>query len=89
MPDATVTVQFEFEFGFLNGSTQYFTAQDGRDRIAADDARVRLEIHHDEATVEEIIVTRSALAYMRTTKRTVTVEPTLEDQIDAAIIAHG
>lgn len=69
-------VRYEFEFGFLNGQTQFFTTQEGRDRMAIDAERVRLELHHEPDAVEEVIVHRSALAYMRTTKRT--VQPDME-----------
>lgn len=62
-------VYYDFEFLFLNGQRECYTAEEGRDRIAADDARVRLELHHTEDAIEEIIVHRSALALMRTVKR--------------------
>lgn len=72
---ATPTVVFDFEFHFQSGSSLFTTAQEGRDRISADDARVRLELRHESGDVEEVIVHRSTLAYMRTTKRTLEVEP--------------
>lgn len=80
------TVHFDFEFGFLSGETQFFSAVEGRDKIAADDARVRLELHPDDATVEEVIVHRSALSYMRTTKRTVTAEPTFDQKVELTLV---
>ncbi len=75
---------YDIEFGFLNGSTQFVTVQEGRDRIAVDDVRVRAELHPDPDTVEEVIVHRSALAYMRSTKRTMQPTPTFEDYVESA-----
>jgi len=67
---------FEFEFGLTNGTVLYETAEGGRDVIAADAERVRLEIHEGDGSVREVIVNRApeALAYLRTTKREVPVE---------------
>ena len=76
MTDPIVT--YDFEFGFLNGTKEFYTAIEGRDRMGIDEQRVRLELHPDEATVDEIIITRSALAYLRTTKRTVMPPTQLE-----------
>lgn len=71
-------VIYDFEFGFLAGGAPLFiTAHQGRDHIAADEARVKIELHPDEDTVEEVIVSRASLAYMRTTQRTVQPEPTV------------
>lgn len=69
---------YDFEFCFTNGAVQCLTAVDGRDTIAADDQRVRLELHQDADTVEEVIISRSQLAYMRTTKRTVHPPATID-----------
>ena len=76
MSDAPI-VYYDFEFGFTHGGMVSLTAQDGRDRIAADEARFQLEIHHSETEVEELIVHRDprSLAYYRCTKRTVLPDP--------------
>lgn len=81
MSDPTAPlVLFDFEFCFrTSGVKEYFSAQDGRDKIAIDDARMRLELHPDPQTIDEIIIQRAELAYMRTTKRTVAPEATIED----------
>lgn len=72
-PNKPIT-RYECEFGFLNGHTQFFTVIEGRDIYAADTDRIRLELHHEDS-VEEVIVHRASLAYMRTTKRVVQPEP--------------
>lgn len=74
------TIVYDFEFGFIQGPPQFFTAVEGRDTIeTADEHRVRLELHPDADTIEEVIVTRASLAYMRTTTRTVPVEPEITE----------
>jgi hypothetical protein len=70
----TPKVFFDFEFQFKSGEALHVTAEEGRDLIAADAERVRLELRLSEDCVEEIIVHRAELAYMRTTKRTVQPE---------------
>lgn len=77
MPEPTIL--YDFEFGFLNGTTQFFTVQEGRDTKAADADRIRLVMHPDEATLEEVIITRSALAYMKTTMRKVQPETMIDE----------
>lgn len=72
-------VLFDLEFQFKSGDTLCLSAEEGRDRIAADEARVRIEIHQSDDVVEEIIVTRSELAYMRTIRRAVKPETRVED----------
>ena len=86
MTDPIVT--YDFEFGFLNSTTQFYSAVDGRDRFGLDEQRVKLELHPDDATVDEIIITRSALAYLRTTKRTVTPPTQLEQDLGRLTFAE-
>jgi hypothetical protein len=74
----TAKVFFDFEFQFKSGESLHVTAEVGRDEIAADAERVRLELRLSDDCVEEIIIHRSELAYMRTMKRTVTPEPRME-----------
>lgn len=79
MSETPPTVVFDLEFLFIGGQSLYVTATEGRDSIRADDARVRLELHPDPLTVEELIIHRPQLAYMRTVKRTAAPEVTIED----------
>jgi len=73
------SIHYDFEFLFLNGTKEWYCAVEGRDRISADDARIRLELHPDEQTVDEIIIQRQALASMRMTKHTIPPPSTTED----------
>jgi hypothetical protein len=72
-------VLFDFEFAFMSGQTLYVTAEDGRDRIAIDDLRVLIQVKTTPEQLEETIVHRGALAYMRMTKREVAQEPELTE----------
>jgi len=82
-------VQFDFEFHFASGAAAFFTAEEGRDKIAADEVRVRLELHPDPATTEEVIVSRAALAYMRTTRREIEPETQLHTDLGLAGTANA
>ena len=78
MSEPQAKVFYDFEFCFINGQMPCFTVEEGRDKVAMDQERIRLEIHHFPTMVEEVIVLRSALAYMRTTQRT--VQPPVQTQ---------
>lgn len=67
-------VMYDFEWGFQSGDKQFITAIEGRDRIARDDVRMRVEAHTSEHVTEEIIVHLGTLEYERTTKRTLVDE---------------
>lgn len=60
----------DLEFSFTNGQSLTVTAELGRDTIDGNNTHVRLFLHPAEGVHEEVLVTRSALAYMRTTQRT-------------------
>lgn len=56
----------------MNGGPSLFlTAEEGRDRITIDEVRVLIQVKPDDGSIEETIVHRNALSYMRTTKREV------------------
>ncbi len=79
----TPTIVYDFEFAFMHGGPSLFiTAEDGRDRITIDDLRVLIQVKPDDGSVEETIVHRGALAFMRTTRREVAES---EDEIQARI----
>jgi hypothetical protein len=68
--------RIEHDLEFCFGDTQvHVTIVEGRDRIAADDQRIRVEQHPTDDLVEELIIDRSKLLYMRTTKRTLKEDP--------------
>lgn len=73
MTDAP-TEFIDFEFAFTNGQLLTVTAQLGRDTIDGTPDHVRLFLHPSPGVHEEVLVTRSALSYMRTTQRTVAPE---------------
>ena len=73
-------VVLDCEYGFLNGTSEHYTVDTRRDDIVMDDERVKITLKPDVNTVDEILITRSALAYMRTTQRTIV--PDL-DELDA------
>lgn len=77
--DPRPRVVFDFEFQFAHVAPLYASAEEGRDTIAADEARIRLELHPEPGVTEELIVQRSELAYMRTTKREIAPSVTVED----------
>lgn len=72
-------VQYEFQFGFLNGHGEFFTARADLDTWGQEPGTqtFRMRLHHDDAT-EDVTINLSALAYMRTTTRTVTPEAALD-----------
>jgi hypothetical protein len=72
-------VLFDLEFCFKSGETLYISVEEGRDSIAADEARVKIMLRQSDDAVEEIIVSRSELSYMRTLKRIVRPEARTED----------
>lgn len=47
------------------------TAMEGRDEIGASEERIRLLLHPDPQTIEEIIVNRAQLVMLKTTKRVI------------------
>ena len=74
-------VTYDFEVGYLNGTTQFLTAEEGRDSIAVDDQRLKVVLRPDEQTFEEYLVNRSALAYLHTIKRVHPEPSTAESNI--------
>lgn len=78
METPATTVYFDFDVLYLNGHREFFTAQEGRDLITADNARLRVELRPSDDLREEIIVHHAAVAQIRTVKREVT-QPHLTD----------
>lgn len=81
-------IVLDVEFCFTNGDIRSYEVIEARgDRMGQGDAVVVLEIHPNDTTIEEVIVNRSALAYMRTVKRT--VEPSEEERVIQLVEGNG
>jgi hypothetical protein len=65
----TPKVLYDLEFYFTDGDEHFVTVEEGRDRMAADDERVKIELHPTDDEVIEDIIHRQHLNRMRTTKK--------------------
>tara|TARA_R110000737_G_scaffold89969_1_gene122394 strand:+ start:297 stop:560 length:264 start_codon:yes stop_codon:yes gene_type:complete len=72
-------VIYDFDFRFRNGHELQFSAEQGRDVIAADDHRVKVQLRQSPECSEEIIVYLEDTSYHRIIQRTVEDESTTED----------
>ncbi len=64
-------VLLDIEFYFYGGHVLQTTMEEGRDTIAEDDARYRIELHPSETETVEHIIDRSRVERMTTTRRIV------------------
>jgi hypothetical protein len=67
-------VLLDLEFHFASGEPLIVSIEEGRDVIAKDDARFRIQVNHSEAEIEEHIINLPTVQRMKTVKRTVQPE---------------
>lgn len=71
---------YDLECWFTDGESLFLNGLlEGRDRISADEARIRIQREHEPGMMEETIIDRTKLNYFRTTKRIVQPEPKAPD----------
>ena len=67
-------VLYEFDVLYLTGEREFISAEEGRDRFGLDAQTIKVELRPDDQTVEEHLIARSAVARLKTTRRTIPAE---------------
>lgn len=65
---------YDIDVLYQSGVLETYTVEGGRDAMGMDAERVKLTLHPDPATVEEVIIHRPHVARIKTTQRTVQAE---------------
>jgi hypothetical protein len=76
-------VLYAFEFGFTNGTPVYVQAEEGRDRIVSTMDSLELTVRPAPETVEETVIYRKDLAYLRKVTTTIEDEAPVDAQLKA------
>jgi hypothetical protein len=74
VPMSEPKVLLDLEFHFASGEPLIVSLEEGRDIIAKDDARFRIQVNHSEAEIEEHIIDLPKVQRMKTVKRIVQPE---------------
>lgn len=71
-------VILDVELTFKSGVKDYVTLQEGRDTFEKTNQRLHLVIHHEDGAVEDIDAELAAIACIKTARREVKPEPTID-----------
>jgi len=84
MSEKIVTV--ELDILFVNGERELFFGVEGVDIFAMDAERIKLVLHPEPRLpiVEEVIITRSAVARLKTTKKELKPAPEMPEGLKMA-----
>ena len=80
-------ILFDFDILLVNGQRQTYAAQQGRDPIAMDEHRIRLELHESPTTTTEVIIERSAIAILSVTRTEAPQDATVLQALEAGTYA--
>lgn len=88
MPLPGPVILFDFDILLKSGHRELISAQQGRDPIAMDEHRIRLELHESPLVTTEIILDRSDIAILKVTRTEVPQDDAIVASLEAGDFAR-
>ncbi len=87
MDDTAPRIVYDIEFQFRDGGRETVHVEEARgDRILIDDTVVSVQLNPEPGVSEDVLVTRAELAFMRTIRREIQPEVTVQDAGSTRIV---